>query len=269
MSTASATTTLMSALRESHQRLDGLLTTIPTEDVTQPAYPTEWSIAQVASHLGSQAETFLLSLDAGRHGTAPPGLEQFQPIWDRWNAKQPAEQVSDSLSADREFLDAVAALTDAERGTWRLTMMGAEQELSGLLRMRLVEHLLHTWDIDVALDDSATLPAPGAALVIDQLPLIVRYTAKASIPTQIRITTTEPELTLRLSLAPDGSQLVRDRADMPAGQQGSADHDQTVRLPTEAFVRLVYGRLDSDHTPPTVDAAPGLLDALRTALPGV
>jgi hypothetical protein len=37
-------------------------------------------------------------------------------------------------------------------------MMGTEQNLSALLRMRLVEHILHTWDIDIALDKTATLP---------------------------------------------------------------------------------------------------------------
>jgi uncharacterized protein (TIGR03083 family) len=144
---ASNTTALLSALQASHERLTRLLTTTPAEAITQPAYPTEWSIAQVASHLGSQADTFLLTLDAGLHGTAAPGLEQFQPIWDRWNAKYPADQVSDSLTSDQAFLDAVDALTDTRRRTWVLPMMGTEQNLSALLRMRLVEHILHTWDL--------------------------------------------------------------------------------------------------------------------------
>jgi Mycothiol maleylpyruvate isomerase N-terminal domain len=96
--------------------------------VTQPAHPAEWSVTQVASHLGSQAETFLLTLDAGLHGTAVPGLEQFQPIWDRWNVQPPADQVSDSLTSDQAFLEAVDALTDTQRRTWVLPMMGTEQK---------------------------------------------------------------------------------------------------------------------------------------------
>jgi hypothetical protein len=67
-STTTSSAALFAALQASHQRLNGLLTTIPAEDVRQQAYPTEWSIAQVASHLGSQAETFLLTLD--RRSTA-------------------------------------------------------------------------------------------------------------------------------------------------------------------------------------------------------
>jgi hypothetical protein len=111
------------------------------------------------------------------------------------------------LTSDQAFLDAVDDLTDTQRRIWVLQMMGTEQNLSGLLRMRLLEHILHTWDIDVALDTTATLPADAAALLIDQLPIIVRYTAKPTAPMQLRVETVEPERTMRLSLDPDGSQL--------------------------------------------------------------
>jgi hypothetical protein len=40
-------------------------------------------------------------------------------------------------------------------------------------------------------------------------------------------------------------------------------------LPAEAFVRLVYGRLDPDHTPASVVTDGGLLSLLRAAFPGV
>jgi hypothetical protein len=38
-------------------------------------------------------------------------------------------------------------------------------------------------------------------------------------------------------------------------------------LPAEAFVRLVYGRLDPDHTPPLTSRQVDL-DRLRRAFPG-
>ena len=40
-----------------------------------------------------------------------------------------------------------------------------------------------------------------------------------------------------------------------------------LELPSEAFIRLVYGRLDPAHTP-AVTGSPTLLDELRTAFPG-
>jgi hypothetical protein len=166
---------------------------------------------------------------------------------------------------------AIGSLTDTQRRTWALPMMGTEQDLCGLLRMRLLEHILHTWDIDLALDASATVPADAAALVVGQLPMIVRHTAKATTPLHIRVQTVEPELAMRLSLDSDDSQLETTSTVQPETGPARADTSQqtptVLRLPTEAFVRLVYGRLDADHTPPTVDAAPALLDALRAALP--
>jgi hypothetical protein len=42
-----------------------------------------------------------------------------------------------------------------------------------------------------------------------------------------------------------------------------------VRLPAEAFIRLLYGRLDPDHTPSSVTTDGADLDVLRRAFPGV
>ena len=42
----------------------------------------------------------------------------------------------------------------------------------------------------------------------------------------------------------------------------------TLHLPAEAFVRLVYGRLDADHTPHRVQADGLDLDDLRKVFPG-
>jgi hypothetical protein len=39
-------------------------------------------------------------------------------------------------------------------------------------------------------------------------------------------------------------------------------------LPAEAYVRLLYGRLDPDHTPGSVTEGADL-DLLRSAFPGV
>lgn len=48
----------------------------------------------------------------------------------------------------------------------------------------------------------------------------------------------------------------------PTTATASAD----LRLPAEAFARLVYGRLDPDHTPPGDHGS--ALDTLRRVFPG-
>jgi uncharacterized protein (TIGR03083 family) len=251
----------MRALRASQARLADTLATIPSEELGRPAYPKEWTVAQVTSHLGSGAETFLLFVKAGLDRTPAPGVEQFQPIWDRWNAKSANDQVQDALAADAALLDTVELLSEREQRTWHLEMFGAERDLSGLLRMRLAEHALHTWDVAVVLDPAAVVPTDAAALTVDHLPMIVQYVAKPTAQLTIRVVTTVPELNLELELAPDGSRLHRGT---------SAPEDASVLgLPAEAFVRLIYGRLDPEHTPATVHAEPKLLDVLRSTFTGV
>jgi uncharacterized protein (TIGR03083 family) len=253
---------LMRALRASQRRLADTLAVIPAGEVGRPAYTKDWTVAQVASHLGSGAETFLLFLAAGLDGTAAPGVEQFQPIWDRWNAKPPNDQVQDALAVDAAFLDAVDALSEAQQDAWRLQMFGGDRDLAGLLRMRLAEHALHTWDIAVVLDPAAVLPADVAGLVVENLSMIVQYVAKPAAPTTVRIETVEPALVMELALDPAGSRLDLTAAAVEPGTPA-------LRMPAEAFVRLLYGRLDPDHTPPSVQADPGQLDALRSTFPGV
>src|SRR6266404_2449775 len=53
------------ALRRSHDRLRASVEPLDLGQLEQRSYASEWSIAQVVSHLGSQAEIFGLFLDAG------------------------------------------------------------------------------------------------------------------------------------------------------------------------------------------------------------
>ena len=52
-------------LRRSHDRLQALVEPLGQDQLEQRSYASEWSIAQVLSHLGSGAEIFSLFLDAG------------------------------------------------------------------------------------------------------------------------------------------------------------------------------------------------------------
>jgi uncharacterized protein (TIGR03083 family) len=253
---------MLAALRTSHDRLTAALTPLTEEQIAAPSYDDEWTIGQVASHLGSSAEVFGLFVDAGVHQTPAPGREQFEPVWARWNAKSGPEQAADVLIADAAFTEDIAARSPAQQDEWRLDMFGAEQTLGGLLQMRFSEHALHTWDIAVALDPDTTISDDAAALIIDRLPSLVERVGKPSVePHRILVTTTEPDRTFLLELTTDGARLD------PVESDASAD--ASLRLPGEAFVRLVYGRLDPDHTPTSVTAEGVDLDTLRHSFPGV
>ncbi len=149
----------ITALRASQDRLASMTRSLDAEELNGPSYDSEWTIAQVLSHLGSQAEIFSLLLDAGLEGAEPPGPDAFPPIWDAWNARSAPEQAADSLKANEAFVQRVEALSDAELAEMRLPMFGMDLDAVGLLRMRLGEHAVHTWDVAVALDPSAEVAA--------------------------------------------------------------------------------------------------------------
>jgi len=254
--------TVLAALGNSHARLAAVAGPLTAVEVTGPSYDDDWSIAQVLSHLGSGAEIFDLILVAGRCGEDAPGPGQFQGIWDRWNAKSPAEQARDGLAADAAFLDHLAGLDPAERERWRLSFFGAEQGLSDIARMRLSEHALHTWDVAVAVDSKAALAGDATELILDTLP---GFAPRIGQPTGeklgVQVTTYDPERRFQLDAGPDGVSL------SPAAPSPLPPGSAVLRLPAEAFIRLVAGRLDDEHTP-AAETENVDLATLRRIFPG-
>lgn len=259
----------LSALSDSHDRLAAAAAAAAkasganetADGVTGPSYCTDWSIAQVLSHLGSGAEIFGLNVEAGLHGRPAPGQEQYQHIWDVWNAKSPQDQARDGVAEDGELVEQLAALTPEQRLSWRLDFFGTERDLLGALLLRLSEHIMHTWDVEVMVNQQAMLPGDASGLALDFLPELVAYVGK---PTgeelRVHVTTEHPERSFELAIGPDSVVLAK------AGPEPAAG-DATLRLPAEAFARLLTGRLDPEHTP-AVQARGLDLDQLRAVFPG-
>lgn len=249
------------ALRRSHERLGSVADGLTGAQLRGPSYCSEWSVAQVFSHLGSGAEIFTLLLDAGLRGAPAPGVEEFKSVWAAWDAKEPESQLTDALRSDAAFLDRLDALSESERGAWRLATFGAEQDLADLERHRLGEHALHTWDIAVAVDATATVSPDAVALLVDGLDRIVADVGlPGEHPLQLLVLTEDPERRFLLEAGTGGARLT------PAGAE--TDSAAVAELPAEAFVRLVYGRLDPEHTPP-MELAEVDLENLRQVFPGV
>jgi uncharacterized protein (TIGR03083 family) len=260
---ATAVDDWIAAVTSSHRRLVGATAPLGADQVAGPSYASEWSIADVLSHMGSGAEIFGLVLAAGLQGDPPPGMAEFEPLWARWNAKSPEDQVADALVADRRFIDLVDALDDQAREAWQVTMFGGEQRLVDLLKMRLGEHALHTWDVVVMGEPDAVLAPDAVGLLIDTIGQLVARVGKSPDPAAIRVRLDTTRPVRRFVLVAEG-----ERAELqPAGEEDGADAATVLSLPAESFIRLVYGRLDPQHTPDfTGDAA--TLDALRRTFPG-
>jgi uncharacterized protein (TIGR03083 family) len=253
---------LLSALRHSHERLAACVAPLTGQELAAGSYDDDWTIAQVLSHLGSSAEIFAAILQAGLNAEPPPEIGQIQPVWDRWNAKDPHEQADDAISVDAAFVQGLGALSQTQRAAWRMSLFGGEQELGDFVRMRLGEHAVHTWDIAVAFDSEATVAGDAVALLVDSLDRLVARVAKpGGVDLHVHVTTRDPERVFLLEVGAGGARL------SPTESQPS-DLDPVLRLPAEAWLRLVYGRLDPEHTPP-IQSGHVDLDTLRGLFPGL
>ncbi|MDO9486304.1 MAG: maleylpyruvate isomerase family mycothiol-dependent enzyme, partial [Actinomycetota bacterium] len=136
-----------------------------------------------------------------------------------------------------------------------------------LTGMRLNEALLHAWDVRVAFDPAATIPGHLAAVLVEQLSgpvsFFLRFLGKPAAVDGLQFTllvqTSDPALQFGLECT--------DRVSITDAPQ---DADDVIHMPTEAFVRLLSGRLTPDHTPVgiAVDSSRVSLDSLRAVFPG-
>src|ERR1700712_47904 len=94
----------ISALRTGHDDLAGVVAELPEDGLTGPSGATEWTIADVLSHLGSGAESGLATLEAALSGADAPGGEFNQGVWDRWNAMAPQEQAQRFVKANEALV---------------------------------------------------------------------------------------------------------------------------------------------------------------------
>jgi uncharacterized protein (TIGR03083 family) len=257
MPTDNSVSERLGALEASAQRLASLVNGLKLEQLDQQAYPSKWSVADVLSHLGSGAVIMQRGIDAAVSGH--PVEEGFtQSVWDLWNAKGAAAKATDALAADRALLDRVASLTDAERDSFHYAFGPFQADLATFLGLRLNEHVLHSWDIDVALHPTATLPPDAVAIVIDNLETIAGFAGKSDgHDRDLTVHTTEPSraFTVKVDL---------ERVTLSAAEPAAP---VDAELPSEAFVRLIYGRLDPDHSPPDIESP--VLEQLRGLFPGL
>jgi uncharacterized protein (TIGR03083 family) len=244
------------ALQNSSDRLVQLVEPLGAA-VENPAYPSEWTIADVVSHLGSGSVIFERRVDdllAGR--TTPDGFNE--EVWAEWNNKSPQEKVREGLAAIRAYTRRLATVTPEQRASFKMPMGPLELGWGQLIQMRLNEQLVHEWDIAVALDPTARLAQDGTDLTIDDLGLIARFTGKASgAPRTVIVSTHAPERMFSVTITEDHV----DFAPTQAGQP-------TLTMPAEAFIRLIYGRLDTEHTPHEVVDGGDSLEGLRKVFPG-
>src|SRR5581483_7072594 len=244
---------VLGVLRSSVERLAAQVRPLDDEHLVRRAYPSAWSIADVLSHVGSSGVIMQRRLDDALAGDAMP--DEFQEgVWAEWDAKAPRAKADDGLAADAAFMSRLESVGANARSGLSVPFGPITFTWEEFVRTRLNEHTLHGWDVEVALDPSATLPPDAVELVIDNLELIGRFTAHPVAPERtITVVTSAPERGFAVTVAATTAEFA------------STDvvPDPAVQMPAEAFIRLVYGRLDADHTPSSVVGDADTLDQLR------
>jgi uncharacterized protein (TIGR03083 family) len=219
---------------------------------------SEWTVAQVVSHLGSGAAIGLSTLTAGKAdmGAAPD-------VWDRWNAMSAVEQAANFATAEEALVEAFESLDDEVLATKKVDLgfLAAPVDVAFLVGMRLSEVGLHRWDVEVAFDPAAGVTDYIVPFVLDGLPVFASFFGKPmGFSGQIAIETIDPSREYLLELKDAGVTL---------SEASHVSPETHLRLPAEAFLRLTSGRLGPHHTPASVTVEGDLsLDDLRRVFPG-
>jgi len=253
----------IAALRATHDDLAALVPGLSDQQLTGPSGASEWTVAQVLSHLGSGAEIGLASLRGALDGSGAPAADFNQGVWDRWNAMTPQDQAAGYLEHDARLVETYEALTAEQRetSTVDLGFLPAPLSIASVAGMRLSEAAQHSWDVRVALDPTAGLPAGTAGLIAEHftgdLAFMAGFIGKADAlakPAVVEIQGSGFGIVIA-----DGVGLVAAPADPTATFVG----------PLEAAIRLVGGRLKAGYTPEGVTTTGAVsLDDLRRVFPG-
>lgn len=258
------------ALRVNRDDLAARVRQFTASDLDRKSGSSQWDVAQVLSHLGSGAEIGLEGVRRALSGEGSPAQDFNQGVWDRWNAMSQQQKAEGFLESTEALLSTYEAMDANTRDSLKfdLGFLPAPVGLEVLTGMRLNEALLHAWDVRVAFDPQDTIPGSLAEVLVEQLSgpvsFFFRFLGKPAalngLELELRVDTSDPERSLGLSIA-DSVSIV---------QAPTAAEDVLV-MPTEAFVRLLSGRLSSEHTPATVHLTSTrvTLDDLRRLFPGL
>lgn len=249
----------IAALRHVHDHLAEVASGLSDEQLRSQSGASEWSVADVLSHLGSGSEInrYTLQKTLGDESGTPSNDE----VWDRWNALPPGEQASAFVESSAALVGLLEGLTAEQRiGTMvDLGFLPQPVPLATVLGMRINEVALHGWDVEVAFDPDAEVSDEAGGLVAEHyvatMSFLLGYTGKPEGLPSTRIAFGSHTLVI----SGEGIRVA----------EGVADPSATFHGPVGAAIRLFAGRLSVDHTPADVSVSGNVtLDELRAAFPG-
>ena len=261
---------VIGALRSGNDSLAGLVRGLSDKDLARASGCAEWDVSQVLSHLGSASEINYGTMVAAAEGKPGPGRDSWPAIWDRWNAMSRRDRATEFLLASEATVALWESLDAGAKETMRIDtgFLPAPIDAATMARMRLNEYTLHSWDVQVAFDEHATLARDAVGQLLNKgfnmLSLLGKPERLDGLRAVLRVTTSDPASVFALRL----DDPVSVSSTGPASE-GPDRPDGTLALPAEAWLRLISGRLSPQHTPVSVEwSGPVDLDLLRRVFPG-
>ncbi len=251
----------IAALRVLHDDLAGVVPTLTEAQLTVPSGASEWTVAQVLSHLGSGSEIALASYRSALTESSAPGPDFNQQVWARWDAMSPQDQANGFVEHDARLVETVEGLSADQRANLLISLGFGPSPftVATVAGLRLNEVALHHWDVRVALDPTVGVNGEAAAVLLEQfsgaLGFILGFVGKAD--------------ALAAPAVVDVSGFGLVIADQVSVRHTAEGATATFDGPLEAAVRLVGGRLRPEYTPDAVRVVGNVdLDDLRRVFPG-
>jgi uncharacterized protein (TIGR03083 family) len=243
----------LARIRALHEDLVSRAKDLTDDQLAATSGATEWPVAQVLSHLGSQAEIALAGLPATLSGGEAPGQDFNEAVWARWNALDNRAKAAGFVEHSSALLAAIEAVPDRDERTVKLAFLPFPLGFAAVMGMRLNEYALHHWDVVQGLDGDARIDDETATLMAqhlaDGLSFMLGFIGKAdqlAEPTVLRADSLVLTIDQAVSVTPD------------------ATPTATLRAPLEAGIRLLNGRLRED----VVVEGNVTLSDLRKVFPG-
>jgi uncharacterized protein (TIGR03083 family) len=249
---------VLATLRANHDALVALVPDLTLQQLTGPSGASEWSVAQVLSHLGSGAEISRKPIAAAAGEQVDP--EDNQAIWARWDGSSPDQQAAGFVEHDTAYVETVERLSAEQREslTVDLGFLPEPVPLVVALGMRLNEVANHAWDVQVGLDPQAEIDPETAAVLVELFTGPLAFLLGFS---------TKPERLdgeVRLAV-PGGAVEITDTVVVSTG----AEHPTATLVgPEGAVIRLVSGRLTPEHSEGVAVSGDVSLEDLRKVFPG-
>jgi uncharacterized protein (TIGR03083 family) len=200
-----------------------------------------WTVHEVVSHLVEGTERFGMQTRAGVAGEPVPEFSIEERTARRQQVKtMPRDTLLDELvRRNTAFLDYLQGLSEADLTRAEVPLPAGRLSPLQVAQLRLQEMALHHWDCLAPTNPNAPLKAEAAGLMADYILGTAGRLAKkdelAGLNAVYRCELSGPGGGPVTITCRDGA------AQVARGAAGAAD--VTLRLPTEALLRLVWGRV--------------------------